>query len=164
MVGANRVETNSPSPSRRLPFKVHVSAGCGRSSHVRAMAANFGAIYATDVLSFYGTGSSARLGRRECRFYSEDRSSGRTFAVASAVRASVFIGSRIRLPSALPCDPSSWANCEITIRGNKAETKPPPRIRSISSGCRAGPDRRSSPGKLFLQVLPGRPVTSPKSS
>ena len=27
MVGANRVETNSPSPARRLAFKVHVSGG-----------------------------------------------------------------------------------------------------------------------------------------
>jgi hypothetical protein len=163
MVAANRVETNSQSPAGQ-PVCKSTFRWARRPLHVRAMALNFAAIYAKDVLGVHQARVNARLGRRQCRFYSEGRSSGRTFVVASAVRASVFIGSRILLPNAQPCDPSSWVNFEITIRENKAGTKPPPRIRSISSGCQAGRARRSSPGKLFLQALPGRPVISPRSS
>ena len=162
MVAANPVETNSQSPTRQPAFRVHLSATA--SLHVRAIAPNFAAIYAKGVLRGHQARVNARLGRRQCRFYLEGRSSGRTFAVASVVKAFVSIGSRILPPNALPCDPSSWANSEITIRGNKAATKLPPHIRLISSGCQAGQGRRSSPGRLFSQALPGRPVTSPKSS
>ena len=97
-------------------------------------------------------GLNAQSGRRSCRFSSEGPSFGRTFAVASAVKASVSIGSRSLLPSALPCDPSSSASCEIIICGNRGEKTPPLHIHLISTGCRAG-RVAGSHGKLFLQAL-----------
>jgi hypothetical protein len=162
MVAVNPVETNSQSSRRRPAVRVHFSATA--SLHVRAIAPSFAAIYAKGVLRGHQARVNARLGRRQCRFYLEGRSSGRTFAVASAVKASVSIGSRILPPNAQPYDPSSWANSGITIRGNKAATKHPLPIRLISSDCQAGQGRRSSPGRPFSQALPGRPATSPKSS
>jgi hypothetical protein len=159
MVAANLVETSSP-----ITSKACHSCGPRESLHVRAMALPFASVYGRGVRSVQIARVKRPVRTAICRFYSDDRSFGRTFTVASAARASVSTGSRTLPLNALPYAPSSSASSATTIRGSREATKPPRHIRSISSGCLVGRDRRSFPGRRSLQALQGGPAISPTSS
>jgi len=130
--------------------------------HVRAMAAPKCARYVVLVWSVQRSGQIAHR-TTTCRYYFEDLSSGKTFTVRFVVKASASIGNRIPPLNAPPPVPSFLASSgTITLR-NRATTRPPQPILSISSGYQAGQGRPDSPEPPCLQVPPGSPARSQKS-
>jgi hypothetical protein len=163
MVAANRVETVLAHRAK-LPAFYRLRPQVRKSLHVCVIALTFPGVYAQGVRGSMRHGVMPGEDSDRCRFYSKGRSSGRTFAVVSAVKVFASSGNLALPPNALPCDPLFWVNYKITIRGNKEATKPPGHIRSTSSGCPNGQDRRSSRGRLYSQARPDLPATSRKSS
>ena len=99
-----------------------------------------------------------------CRSYSEDRTSGKTFTVASVGKASASIGSRIHPQNAPPCALLFSESFATTTRRSKATTKPPPRIHLISFDRPPGRGHLSSPGLQCSQDRPSLAARSPRSS